>query len=411
MAFGNDYDLYDASDDDWTLLVLEDSYFEDLTKDYINLLLNEGFFIDDVTWDNTYYCYDNGYVYIEIYIAYEYGGNYLEIYYEPTHLGTLDSLSLNINQLDVVAGASYQLEPIYNPETAKYPITWSSSDNSVATVDNSGLVTIKNDASVNNSVVITASTAVGKTASCTFNIKENKVTGLLFDKENYDVTPGGKKVAVSYTLLPYGATSNEQVNFSINPTDAGVLFDAGAMSLKAEETAVIGTVVTLKAAINEYEATATVTVISSEISHTLDRDFFGIQKADYSTYKSYKKTTDDGATYEAYAAGNNGIQLRSKSSDSGVIGYCEDRTCKSITFTFDPNTEAGSSERKIDIYASNSPFAITDMFGSSLTKVGSVTFDKNNLTQTYTFTSDYSYIGFRSNNGAVYLPSIQIIWG
>ena len=120
---------------------------------------------------------------------------------------------------------------------------------------------------------------------------------------------------------------------------------------------------------------------------------------------------DDGATYEAYCAGNNGIQLRSKSSDSGVIGHSEDRTCKSITFTFDPNTEAGSSERKIDIYASNSPFAITDMFGSSLTKVGSVVFDKNNLTQTYTFTSDYSYIGFRSNNGAVYLPSIQIIWG
>ena len=298
MAFGNDYDLYDASDDDWTLLVLEDSYFEDLTEDYINLLLNEGFFIDDVTWDDTYYCYDNGYVYIEIYIAYEYGGNYLEIYYEPTHLGTLDSLSLNINQLDIVAGVSYQLEPIYNPETAKYPTTWSSSDNNVATVDNNGLVTIKNDASINSSVTITASTAVGKTASCTFNIKENKVTGLLFDKENYDVTPGGKKVSVSYTLLPYGVTTNEQVNFSINPNNAGILFDAGAMSLKAEETAVIGTVVTLKGSINEYEATATVTVISSEISHTLDRDFFGIQKSDYSVYKSYKKTTDEGATYD-----------------------------------------------------------------------------------------------------------------
>ena len=107
---------------------------------------------------------------------------------------------------------------------------------------------------------------------------------------------------------------------------------------------------------------------------------------------------------------NDGIQLRSKSSDSGIIGHFEGRACKSITITFDPNTEVPNKERKVDIYASNSPFTIEDMFGDSVTKVGTITFDKNNLTQTYTFTDNYSYIGFRSADGAVYLPSIEIVW-
>ena len=50
------------------------------------------------------------------------------------------------------------------------------------------------------------------------------------------------------------------------------------------------------------------------------------------------------------------------------------------------------------------------MYGSSVTKVGTIEFDENNLTKTYTFTSQYAYIGLRSTNGAVYMPSIEIVW-
>ena len=80
--------------------------------------------------------------------------------------------------------------------------------------------------------------------------------------------------------------------------------------------------------------------------------------------------------------------------------------CQSITINFDKST---NSSRVIDIYASNEPFEIEDMYGSSVKKVGSIAV--SDTSKTYTFTDSYAYIGIRSNYGAVYMTSIDIIWG
>ena len=409
MAFGDDYMIYDASDDEWTLFVIQDSYFEDLSEDYINILLGLGYVIDDVSYEDTYYCLDNGYVYIEIYVGYE-GGNYLEVYYEDSHLEPLTSFSLDVTTLDIVADSSYQLTPIYNPSSAKHPTTWSSSNDSVATVDNKGLVTVNSAATVDSTAVISATTVSGKTASCTVTVKANEVTGIAFKEDNYNVAPGAEPYFVDYYFLPYGATNSGAVTYSINPDNAGISYDSNG-KVSASESVVVGTTATITVTCGSVSDTATVTVAPATITHTLTGTFFGI-KAGETNYKTYKKT-EGSASYEAQAAaGNNadkgkGLQLRSKNSDSGVIGNCDGRTCKSITFTFDSNTQAG---RSIDIYSSNSPFTIADMYKSSVTKVGTINYDKNNLTQTFVFTGDYSYIGFRSSDGAVYLKSVDIVW-
>ena len=407
MQFGSDYLVFDASDEDWTLFIIQDSYYEDLTADYIDLLLKAGFFIDDTTWDDTYYCLDNGLVYIEIYIEYN-GGNYLEVYYEDSHLEPLTSFSLDQTTLDIVAGASYQLTPIYNPSSAVHPTTWSSSNENVATVSETGLVTINSNAAADSSAVITATTISGKTASCTFTVKANEATGIAFKQDSYDVIPGAEPFVLEYYFLPYGVTSSQDVTFAINPDNAGISYD-NTGKLSASDTAVVGTTATITVTCGSASDTATVTVVPATITHTLDRDFFGIEKANYSTYQKYTKTTSDGAYYETFAAGNNGIQLKSKDSCSGLIGKFEGRTCKSITVTFDKSTKANSA-RSVDIYASNTPFDIDDMYGSSVTKVATLNFDENDLTKTYNFTEQYTYIGIRSTNGAVYLPSIQIVW-
>lgn len=412
MAFGEDYLLYDDSDDEWTLLVLEDTYYEDLSEDYIKLLLDNGYTKDDFTWDDTFYVLDNGNVYIEIYVGYE-GGNYLEIYYEPSHLEPLTSLSLNQTSLDIVSGASYQLEAIYDPTTATHPITWTSSNENIATVDNNGLVTINSGATVDSAVTITASTLSGKSASCTFTVKANNPTGVIFNKDSFDIIPGGEKIKVSYSYLPYGSTSSTLPTFSVEPSDVGIHVDSNG-DLWADETVAVGVTATLKISFNGTEKSATVKVVSATITNTLTGGFFGIKEGE-TNYNTYKKTVD-GATYEAQASAGNdadngkGLQIRSKNSNSGVIGNCNGRTCKSITFSFDARTEVPNKSRYIEIYASNTPFAITDMYGSNVTKVGTITFDKNNLVQTYTFTDDYAYIGFRSGDGAVYLKSVEVVW-
>ena len=409
MAFGDDYMIYDASDDEWTLFVIQDSYFEDLSEDYINILLGLGFKVDDTTYEDTYYVLDNGYVYIEIYVGYD-GGNYLEVYYEASKLEPLTSFSLDTTSLDIVAGASYQLKAIYNPTSAVHPTTWSSSNDDVATVDNKGLVTVNSAATVDSSAVITATTVSGKTASCTVTVKANEVTGIAFKEDNYNVAPGAEAYYAEYYFLPYGATATTNVSYSINPDNVGITYSADG-KLSASESAVVGTTATITVTCGGVSDTATVTVIPTTITHTLTGTFFDI-KVGETNYKTYKKTVDS-ASYEAQAAaGNNadkgkGLQLRSKNSDSGVIGHYEGRTCKSITFTFDSNTQAG---RSIEIYASNTPFTIKDMYGSSVSKVGTINYDKNNLTQTYTFTENYSYIVFRSADGALYLKSADIVW-
>ena len=43
--------------------------------------------------------------------------------------------------------------------------------------------------------------------------------------------------------------------------------------------------------------------------------------------------------------------------------------------------------------------------------VGSVSYTQGGqATFTYTFTEDYSYIGFRSHDNALYLTSIEVVW-
>ena len=407
MQFGEDYYLYDASDEDYDYLVLYDTYSEDLSSGYIALLVENGFKEDSSTYYSTCYYYDNGIVYIEIFVDYDLG-NYLEIYFENTHLPALTAFALNEESVDVVAGAAFELKAIYTPADAAYPISWSSNNDAVATVDNKGLVTIKNDAAVDATAVITAS-AGNKTASCTFTVKENTVTGIVFNQDNYGVVAGGEKVQTAYFLLPYGATSNAEVTYSVNPNNVGINCDNNGQ-VWADDSAELNATATITVSINgTYSDSATIKVVPATVTHTLTSSFFNIpdKKSEYDTYK---KTTADGASYEAQAASTHGLQIRSKNSTSGVIGHFEGKSCQSMTFTIDSNTY---SDRTIDIYASNTPFSIKNMYDSSDNKVASLTYsssDASTSTLTYTFTENYSYIGFRSNDGAIYLTSVEIIW-
>ena len=414
MQFGDNYELSDESDSSYNVICLIDSYSVDLSEQYINVLLANGFKEDSETYTSVCYVYDNGVVCIEIFVDYSYG-NYLEIYSEDSHLTPLTAIELNKTAVDIVAGASFQLEASQTPANANHPINWASSNNDLATVDENGLVRISSTANAEDTVTITASSPSGVTASCTFTVKPNQVTGMEFTQETYTLIPGGEEIQPEYRLLPIGASAPQGAMFmngfkNDGLDHTGIVF-TGDGKLYAVADAVPGTKGTIFYTLgNTYYCYATVIVAAAELTDTLNREFFGIEKANYSKYLTYTKTSDNGAVYEATCAGNNGIQIRSKSDDSGVIGHCDGRTCKSITFTFDSNTEVPNAERRIDIYASNSAFAITDMFDSSMTSVGNIVFDKNNLTQTYTFTSNYSYIGFRSNNGAIYLTSVEIIW-
>ena len=122
------------------------------------------------------------------------------------------------------------------------------------------------------------------------------------------------------------------------------------------------------------------------------------------TYKDFSNVT---ITSDAVYAGNTaksssgGIQLRSKNSNSGIVSTTTGGKVKSVTIT----VESGSNT--IDVYGSNTAYtSAAELYGSPKgTKVGSLS-----ATGTINFTSDYEYIGIRSNSGAVYISEISIVW-
>ena len=405
MKFGDDYFIEDASDEDYNYLFLGDYYYQDLSSAYAEVLKANGFKEDLETYYTPCYTLDNGCVYIEVMPYYNYG-NCLEIYFEDTHLPILCDFALNVSELDIVKGVGYQLQPVFDPVDAYNKIIWTSDNESVATVNDNGFVSIKNTAEEGAKATITATCLNGMSATCTFTVRENVVTGIMFEQGTYMIAPG-ESTQTQYALLPYGATSSSyEVEYSVNPTDAGISVGLYSGEVTASDDAIAGTEVTLTITYNGvYTGTAKVIVKAAAITHTLNQAFFGLENGK-TVYGTHTVTTDDGTYYEAQCASQHGIQIRSKNNNSGIIARNDDMKCKSITITFDSNT---SSERVVEIYASVTAFDIADMYGSSVTKVGTISASGNSFT--YEFTDNYSYIGLRSSSGAIYITSIDIIWG
>ena len=404
MKFGDDYAIEQTTD--WMgydLLFLGDYYYEDLTNDYIDLLLKNGYKEDSTTYDETYYVKDNGAALIEITVGYD-NGNCLWIYFSESSMPQVKSLSLNTTELEIVKGESYQLVVSYEPSDANNNFTWSSSNESIATVDQTGLVTINSEAATDSEVTITVKAVNGLSASCKFTVKDNTVSGVKFEKELYTVKPG-ETVKTDFTLLPYGMNDVLfTVSYAVEPNNVGISVDENG-KITAEDTAIPGTEATLTLTYNgQFTATANIKVVAPTVTHTLTPELLGLDGT--SPYKAYSATTEDGAVYEAFCSNGTGIQLKSKDNCSGIIGHMDGMKCQSITINFDKST---NSSRVIDIYASNEPFEIEDMYGSSVKKVGSIAV--SDTSKTYAFTDSYAYIGIRSNYGAVYMTSIDIIWG
>ncbi|MDD6888659.1 MAG: DUF6359 domain-containing protein [Bacteroidales bacterium] len=126
-------------------------------------------------------------------------------------------------------------------------------------------------------------------------------------------------------------------------------------------------------------------------------------------YDDHTYTAESGATYYAQCAGGNeSIQLRSSNSNSGVIVTKSVGTVKSITITFNTNT---ASNRVVNVYGSDAPFTDNKATGLYNGPAPVTTFTASNgTTQTYTFETEYAYIGFRSNSGALYIDKVDIVW-
>ena len=124
------------------------------------------------------------------------------------------------------------------------------------------------------------------------------------------------------------------------------------------------------------------------------------------------KTFTSNAIYAAnMSAGNvDAIQLRSKSSNSGIVSTTSGGKLKKVVLTWASNTSAG---RKVQIYGSNTAYeAPADLYGTNQgTLLAELNInDATEYVSTLEVTDDYEYVGIRSQADALYLASVEIEW-
>jgi len=150
----------------------------------------------------------------------------------------ITKVSLNKTNLNLTKGASNTLTATITPSntTQSKQVTWTSSNNNVATVSSSGKVTAKNA----GTAVITAKTSNGKTATCKVTVTNPIVviTKVTLNKTNLNLTKGATST-LSATITPSNTTQSKQVTWTSSNNNVATVTSSGKVTAKTAGTATI----------------------------------------------------------------------------------------------------------------------------------------------------------------------------
>ena len=164
------------------------------------------------------------------------------------------SISLDNTSLSIKVGDTQQITATVQPDDATdKSVTWTSSDASVATVDNNGTVT---GVSV-GTATITAQ-AGDYTATCTVTVNKIEVTSITLSETKVDLKVGGS-TTITATVSPDNATY-KTVTWSSSDSSIASVDNGTITALKIGST-------TITATADGQSATCTVNVVMSGSSH------------------------------------------------------------------------------------------------------------------------------------------------
>ena len=151
--------------------------------------------------------------------------------------------------------------------------------------------------------------------------------------------------------------------------------------------------------------------IESTVTDVLTREFTGVASGD-TTYPNWDgKTGTSGAVYAGQSSGDHdSIQLNEKNDNNiarypGIVTTSSCGKVKKITVAWNQYTSTGKS---LKIYGKTEPYAgPSELYTDPGTHLGTLVCNSDTE---LTVEGDYTYIGFYTNNGAVYLDSISIEW-
>ena len=175
----------------------------------------------------------------------------------------VESVALDQTTVTLIEGETLQLKATVSPDDAEYDgISWSTSDATIATVSNTGLVT----AVTEGTVTITAE-AGGKTASCAFTIEKAK-------------GPEVEKVTLNQETATLKEGETLQLAATVSPEDAdysGIIWSTtdetiATVSEDGLVTAVLEGTVVITAQAGEQTAQCTITVERKPVLVSVEGD-------------------------------------------------------------------------------------------------------------------------------------------
>ena len=168
----------------------------------------------------------------------------------------VESVTLNTSEINVEEGSEgVILTATVLPEDATdKTVTWASSDETVATVDENGLVTFVSIGTAN----ITASAGDVVSEPCVVTVTERVVAveGVSLNEETMELTVGGEPVILIATITPEDAT-NKNVTWASDNEEVVTVEDGLVTIVGAGEA-----VVTVTTEDGSFTASCTITVVS-----------------------------------------------------------------------------------------------------------------------------------------------------
>lgn len=127
-------------------------------------------------------------------------------------------ITLNIQQFSILIGGTQQITPTITPSDASVQqLQWSSSDESIATVDNEGNVTAIGEGTC--TITCAATDGSGVSAICSCQVSPVLVEEILLEAQVINISVG-RDIYNYFTILPDNATNKQVAWSSSDPTIA-----------------------------------------------------------------------------------------------------------------------------------------------------------------------------------------------
>ena len=263
---------------------------------------------------------------------------------------TPGSVSVSPSTLNLTVGSTSTLAAATIPE--KQPIIWSSSKDSVASVDSNGKVTAK---AAGEAVITAKITVDGKEYTSTCNVKFTAstvaVTGVTLDKSSATVNVNGT-TQLTATVAPSNA-SNKNVTWKSSNTNIATVDANGKVTGKAVGEATItvttadgGKTATCKVTVSKGSVTTITYSVAVDKTLTLDRsDFYNVCAGVYGNgldYVKFDKNSSKGTLYYNYTEGDGGAKI--STSERYYYSSSSSSSSKSISkITFVPDGNSGDT--------------------------------------------------------------------